>query len=91
MDEEIALGVMYTDFSKAFRTVSHNTLTDELMSQTATETAKADHAMAYQRMYRFEDKGWSAALQKEVWGVQLMVNSTGVNNVPWLPGGTTVS
>lgn len=56
MDEEIALGVMYTDFSKAFRTVSHNTLTDKLMSQTVTETAKAGCAMAYQRMYRFEDK-----------------------------------
>lgn len=56
MDEEIGLGAIYIDFCKAFRTVSRNTLTDKLMSQTATESAEANCATEYQCMYRFEDK-----------------------------------
>lgn len=41
---------------KAFHTVSLYILTDKLMSQTTTETAEADYAMAYQCIYRLEDK-----------------------------------
>lgn len=56
MDKEIALDVIYLDFSKAFHIILHNILTDKVMSQTTIETAEADYGMAHQCTYRLKDK-----------------------------------